>query len=68
MPIRAMTGTHFQCWQGPLIRSFISFIHYEDIYSISLRLLLRSAADPNTAKNNSFKAKVGFVSVDLGEQ
>ena len=38
-----------------MIQSFIhSFIHYGNLYSASSRLLLRSAPDPYTAKENSF--------------
>src|SRR6218665_1756100 len=35
-----------------------SFIHYGDLYSAPSRLLLRSAPDPCTAKEKSFKARV----------
>src|SRR6218665_2098504 len=33
---------------------FILFNHYRSLYSTSLRLLLRSAPDPCTARKNSF--------------
>ena len=38
-----------------------SFIHYEDLYIASSRLLLRSAPDPCTAKKKSFEAGVECV-------
>ena len=44
------------------------FIHYEDLYSGSSRLLLKSAPDPSTANKNSFKATVECVIMDPGEQ
>jgi len=39
-----------------------------DLYSASLRLLLRSAPDSSTAKKNSFKARVECVRVNPEEQ
>src|SRR6218665_2412733 len=44
------------------------FIHYEDLYSASSRLLLRSAPDPCTAKKKSFGARVKCVRKNPGEQ
>ena len=43
-----------------------SLIHYRDLYSTSLRLLLGCAADPSMAKKNSFKARVEVVRMDRG--
>ena|SRR6218665_1966986 len=45
-----------------------SFIHYRNVHSASYLLLLRSAPDPCTAKENSFEARVECVRVNLGEQ
>ena len=51
------------------VSSFIHlFIHYEDLYSASSRLLLRSAPDPYTAKKKSFGARVKCVRKNPGEQ
>ena len=43
-----------------------SFIHYGDLYSISSRLLLRSAHDPCTAKKKSFEARIECVRKNHG--
>ena len=45
-----------------------SFIHFQDLYSASSRLLLRSAPDPCTAKKNSFEARVECVTNNPGDQ
>src|SRR6218665_86944 len=45
-----------------------SFIHYRDLYSPSSRLLLRSAPDPCTAKQNRFQDRVGCVRINHWEQ
>src|SRR6218665_1268121 len=45
-----------------------SFIHYGDLYSAPLRLLLRSAPDPCTAEEKSFEARVKCVRKNPGEQ
>src|SRR6218665_678960 len=44
------------------------FIYYEDLYSASSRLLLRSVPDPCTAKKNSFQARVECVGKNHGDQ
>ena len=44
-----------------VIKQIHSFIHYEDLYSASSRLLLRSAPDPCTAKKKSVEARVEYV-------
>jgi|SRR6218665_151642 len=47
-----------------VIRVVHLFIHYEDSYSAPLGLLLRSAPDPNSAENNSFKMSIERVRVN----
>src|SRR6218665_856200 len=46
--------------------SFLSFIHYGDLYSASSRLLCRSAPDPCMAKKKSFEARVKCVRKNPG--
>ena len=58
-----------KCWSAknfsPQTRRQVSatafIIHYEDLYSASSRLLLRSAPNPCTCKRNSFLAGVECV-------
>src|SRR6218665_1776533 len=52
----------------PAIPTNHSFIYYGDLYSASLRLLLRSAPDPCMAKKKSFEARVECVRKNPGEQ
>jgi len=65
---RPSHSAHSKLYPHDLSIVIHSFIHYEDLYSASSRLLLRSAPDPCMAKKKSFEARVGCVSKNPGEQ
>src|SRR6218665_3682191 len=44
-----------------------SFIHYEDLYSASSRLLLRRAPGPRMAKRDIFRARVQCIRMNTGD-